>query len=219
MASRCTPPRTFAACDKGTHPAPQGEIGTWLSLTRWSGQPGQVSTALHSHLDGELTGTERVGIVLVEAKMVASELARRFGVLSVESRVQILQRLSEQSLCVGALSRRLGLSAGAVSQHLRILREAGLVLSERRGYYLHYRVNSDIFSSWVVGLMGWLRSFRAEAAGVPLQAEQQPFAAGKKSTQPWRARGKPQVCSTGNMKECGGNKRNHCCGQGRRGER
>ena len=63
-----------------------------------------------------------------------------FAALSTESRVRIVQLLSKDTLCVGALSRFTGISAGAVSQHLRILRSAGLVQSERRGYFIHYRL-------------------------------------------------------------------------------
>jgi DNA-binding transcriptional ArsR family regulator len=70
----------------------------------------------------------------------AETQAALFSALSAESRVRIVQLLSKDTLCVGALSRRTGISAGAVSQHLRILRSAGLVRSERRGYFIHYRL-------------------------------------------------------------------------------
>jgi DNA-binding transcriptional ArsR family regulator len=63
---------------------------------------------------------------------------RIFRALSVEKRVEIVRLLAERTLCVGALSRLLGISAGAVSQHLRILRDAGLVEPDRRGYFIHY---------------------------------------------------------------------------------
>ena len=61
----------------------------------------------------------------------------------MESRVRIVQLLSERTLCVGALSNLVGISAGAVSQHLRVLRDAGLVEADRRGYFVHYRVTPD----------------------------------------------------------------------------
>ena len=66
--------------------------------------------------------------------------AALFRALSTESRVRIMQLLSRDTLCVGALSRRTGITAGAVSQHLRVLRSAGLVQAERRGYFIHYRL-------------------------------------------------------------------------------
>jgi DNA-binding transcriptional ArsR family regulator len=63
--------------------------------------------------------------------------------MSLESRVRIVQLLSQRSLCVGAISNLLGISAGAVSQHLRVLKDAGLVRAERRGYFIHYTVAPD----------------------------------------------------------------------------
>jgi ArsR family transcriptional regulator len=68
------------------------------------------------------------------------EAATLFAALGAVSRLHILQLLSKNSLCVGALSRLTGLSAGAVSQHLRVLRSAGLVVGERRGYFIHYHL-------------------------------------------------------------------------------
>jgi DNA-binding transcriptional ArsR family regulator len=61
--------------------------------------------------------------------------------LAVETRVEILAHLRGGALCVGALAARLNVTQGAVSQHLRILRDAGFVSAERRGYFMHYRLN------------------------------------------------------------------------------
>ena len=58
-------------------------------------------------------------------------------------RFLLLQLMSERSYCVGALARRSQLSEPAVSQHLKILREAGLVYGVKRGYYTHYCVDKD----------------------------------------------------------------------------
>jgi DNA-binding transcriptional ArsR family regulator len=68
---------------------------------------------------------------------------RLFRALSAESRQQILRLVADRWLCVGALSNRLGMSAGAMSQHLRILRDAGLVDSNRQGTFIHYRATPD----------------------------------------------------------------------------
>lgn len=68
------------------------------------------------------------------------DATRLFRALSVEKRVEIVGLLAGRTLCVGALSNLLGISAGAVSQHLRILRDAGIVEPDRRGYFIHYRL-------------------------------------------------------------------------------
>ena len=74
--------------------------------------------------------------------------ARIFKALSVDTRVQILQLLKKHVLCVGALASRLDVSSAAVSQHLRILRDADLVVPEKRGYYVHYQVNEKTLEEW-----------------------------------------------------------------------
>ena len=76
------------------------------------------------------------------------ELAHIFNILSVSSRLRLLHLIKERALCVGALAHRLGLTPGAVSQHLRVLREARLVTAERHGYFVHYRLNRDTLSRW-----------------------------------------------------------------------
>jgi len=76
----------------------------------------------------------------METDAASADAARVCRALSVESRARIVRLLAERTLCVGALSNLLGISAGAVSQHLRVLRDAGLVEADRRGYFVHYRV-------------------------------------------------------------------------------
>jgi len=71
----------------------------------------------------------------------AERIARAFKVLGVDTRVRIVQLLKRRSLCVNALARQLGVTSAAVSQHLRVLRDAGLVTAEKKGYYVHYQVN------------------------------------------------------------------------------
>lgn len=78
----------------------------------------------------------------------AKEQARVLKVLSVEARVKIVHLLKIRSMCVNALACRLGISQGAVSQHLRIMRDAGLVIDEKRGYYVHYRLNGKTLDQW-----------------------------------------------------------------------
>jgi len=75
-------------------------------------------------------------------------LARILKVLAVPSRVRIVQLLKGRALCVGALAARLDVTQGAVSQHLRIMRDAGLVIDEKRGYYVHYRLNEQTLTAW-----------------------------------------------------------------------
>ena len=77
-----------------------------------------------------------------------SPLVRIFQAMAVETRLQIVRLLKGRALCVGALGARLNVTQGAVSQHLRVLREAGLVVSEKRGYYVHYRLKEETLAAW-----------------------------------------------------------------------
>jgi len=76
------------------------------------------------------------------------DLARVLKVLSGQTRVRIVQLLEGRSLCVNALASRLDVTQAAVSQHLRIMRDAGLVIDERRGYFIHYRLDEDTLAAW-----------------------------------------------------------------------
>lgn len=78
----------------------------------------------------------------------AKAMAERMSVLAVPARITILRILRQGDFCVNALSRRLGITPAAVSQHLRILRNAHLVVSEKRGYYVHYSLNEETFKHW-----------------------------------------------------------------------
>lgn len=64
-----------------------------------------------------------------------------FRALADENRMLILRLLLRRNCCVRALSRQLDISEAAVSQHLKVLREAGLILGEKCGYFTHYTVN------------------------------------------------------------------------------
>jgi ArsR family transcriptional regulator len=72
-------------------------------------------------------------------------------------RFLLLQLMSERGYCVGALARKSQLSESAVSQHLRVLREAGLVIGEKRGYYTHYRLDKDALGA-IIDELSALRS-------------------------------------------------------------
>jgi ArsR family transcriptional regulator len=61
-----------------------------------------------------------------------------------ETRMKILSLLLRHNYCVRALARKLELSEGAVSQHLKVMRDAELLSGEKKGYFMHYDVNRDV---------------------------------------------------------------------------
>lgn len=71
-----------------------------------------------------------------------SDQAEKFKALGVESRIRIIELLKlKGALCVNEISAVLGITPSAVSQHLKVLKYAGLVRNERKGYWIHYEVD------------------------------------------------------------------------------
>ena len=64
--------------------------------------------------------------------------------ISDETRMKILNLLLKHNCCVRALARKLGLTEATISQHLKVLREAGLLIGEKRGYFMHYDVERRV---------------------------------------------------------------------------
>jgi DNA-binding transcriptional ArsR family regulator len=73
-----------------------------------------------------------------EMKVHASDAARLMKALGNEQRMLILCNLLEGPLSVGELNARVALSQSALSQHLALLREGGLVETRRDARSIHY---------------------------------------------------------------------------------
>jgi len=74
-------------------------------------------------------------------KLVPSEM---FKVLAVETRVRIIDLLKSRGpLGVKNIAELVGVTPAAVSQHLKILRQSGLVRSERKGYWIPYSIDEE----------------------------------------------------------------------------
>ena len=65
-----------------------------------------------------------------------------FKALSVETRVKIIELLKTKGpLGVNIIAKRIGVTPAAISQHLKILKLAGLVRNERKGYWIPYSLD------------------------------------------------------------------------------
>lgn len=75
-----------------------------------------------------------------------------FATLADPTRLKLVKLLAHQdapgALCVNALADVLGVSQSAVSQHLRILKNIGLVNGERHGYRIHYAINPQVLKRY-----------------------------------------------------------------------
>ena len=66
--------------------------------------------------------------------------ALRFRALGDETRLRVLEELVAGEASVSELTERLQVGQSLMSHHLRILREAGLVVDRRRGRWVHYAI-------------------------------------------------------------------------------
>ncbi|MEH6422210.1 metalloregulator ArsR/SmtB family transcription factor [Pseudomonas sp. CGJS7] len=89
-----------------------------------------------------------------------------FEALASSPRRQILAFLSERELSAGDIAARFDMSAPAVSRHLSVLVNAGLISSERRGQFVVYKLVPD-------NLVNTLSQFAFEICpvGGPLKRE------------------------------------------------
>ncbi|MBI5893150.1 MAG: winged helix-turn-helix transcriptional regulator [Deltaproteobacteria bacterium] len=72
------------------------------------------------------------------------EAAELFKILSVDKRIEIIELLKKGDTSVNAMAEALGITQSAVSQHLRVLKAAGLVKDKRQGYWIYYSLNKDV---------------------------------------------------------------------------
>ena len=79
-------------------------------------------------------------------------MARFFKALGDETRLRLVALLTQQepgrALCVGRLAQQLEVTTSNVSQHLRVLKDLGLVRGERRGYCIHYFLDQERLATY-----------------------------------------------------------------------
>jgi len=74
----------------------------------------------------------------------AERLAPMFKALGDPVRLRIASMIASQpEVCVCEITPSFDLSSGTISHHLKTLREAGLVDSERRGTYVYYWIQPE----------------------------------------------------------------------------
>lgn len=74
-------------------------------------------------------------------------------------RRQIVQLLKSGRLSAGDICEHFSISAAAISRHLSILKDAGLVRDMREGKYIFYEVNLSVLEE----LISWLIDFKGDS--------------------------------------------------------
>jgi DNA-binding transcriptional ArsR family regulator len=68
-----------------------------------------------------------------------------FKALADPSRRKILQLLKEKDLAVGDIGKHFKITPASLSHHLDILKRANLVVSQRKGQFIYYSLNTSVF--------------------------------------------------------------------------
>ena len=141
--------------------------------------------------------------------------------LADETRFRIINLLLTHDLCVGALAGHLHISKASVSQHLQILRKAGLVQGEKRGYWTHYSVDKSAIRQIAEDLIRRtdqapdLRAVCHRSVPDKINTndiERRGLAMCKECCQqPDRLKGKPGECTPEQIRECHGDEKDHPC--------
>lgn len=76
-----------------------------------------------------------------------------FAALSSSVRRDILALLRDHDMSAGDIAERFPLSKPTLSAHFNVLKNAGLVLSERRGNQIIYSLNLSLLEGALLGLM------------------------------------------------------------------
>ena len=80
-----------------------------------------------------------------------------FKALADPTRRTIFEKLAEGGLTASALREGMAISQPAMSQHLAVLRKAGLLREERKGRFVEYQVEPEGLAQ----MAGWLAKYRA----------------------------------------------------------
>jgi DNA-binding transcriptional ArsR family regulator len=104
---------------------------------------------------------------------MTSAIDKVFDALASTPRRRILAYLSEVELTAGEIASRFEMSQPAVSKHLQILENAGLVRSEKRGQFVHYALVRENLANTLNGFVQHLcpvsRPLKKESARIKRQ--------------------------------------------------
>ncbi len=86
----------------------------------------------------------------------AEKAARLFHALSDETRLELLDRLQSGEQCVCELTDALKAAQPRLSFHLKVLKDAGLIMDRREGRWMYYSINRDAIED----LEEWVKTLK-----------------------------------------------------------
>ena len=78
-----------------------------------------------------------------------------FKVLSDKQRRDILVMLKNRSMSAGEIASELGITPAALSYHLRMLKQADLVMEYKNKNFVYYEINTSVFDELIL----WVKQF------------------------------------------------------------
>jgi len=87
-----------------------------------------------------------------------NELAQKLKLLAHPERLEILDILRQEAECVCHLEALLGKPQPYISQQLRALREANIIMDEKNGLNVYYRLTNPEVMAWLEQILGPLKS-------------------------------------------------------------
>lgn len=97
---------------------------------------------------------------MVETRTKTREKAAcLFHALSDETRVRILEQLRDGEQCVCELTEAFNTGQSRLSFHLRVLKDAGLVIDRPEGRWIYYSISQDAIQE-LEDLVAWLKESR-----------------------------------------------------------
>ena len=98
-----------------------------------------------------------------------------FKALADPTRRRVLELLKRGPLSAGELADQFAVSKSTMSAHFAILREAGLVVSEKHGKSVVYQLQLSVLEDALLGfarLFGWEMSLKSEPDPSPEQSKE-----------------------------------------------
>jgi ArsR family transcriptional regulator len=77
-----------------------------------------------------------------------------FKAVDDPTRRQIIEMLKKQDLTAGEIADAFHISKPSISYHLDLLRQAGLVISVKKGQFVYYSLNTTVLDEVITWLMG-----------------------------------------------------------------
>ena len=87
------------------------------------------------------------------------------------TRVKIIKMLGKRVMCVCEIQTALGTAQSTASKHLKILEDAGLVVSKKEGLWVNYLLADGLQSPYAANLLGNMRHWLDEEPEISLLLE------------------------------------------------